>query len=461
MFERFTDRARKVMALANQEAQHFNHEYIGTEHILLGLVKEGSGVGATVLKNLGVDLKKLRREAEKLVQRGPDIILMGKLPNTPRAKQVIVYAIEEARALHHNYVGTEHILLGLLRETDGIAAQVLRNSGLKLEDVRREVLIMLGASPERENSERQWTSISRGHSRFRRFLNRARKWIRVGGEDPMYERFTDRARKVMALANQEAQRFNHEYIGTEHILLGLVMENSGVGATVLKNLGVDIKKLRLEVERLVKSGPDVVAMGRRPQTPRAKTAIMYAIEEARVLHHNYVGTEHVLLGLMRESEGIAAQVLMNLGLRIEEVRHEVLRLLGVAEGPAPAGAGEEQPGAASYKDMPVWQKADELAQQVYAATGAFPPEQTPGVASRLREMALAIPPHIAEAHNRPIPGEARWVLNAAFVSLRELRYLLDFAKRLESLKGEDHQRLAGLAEEIEKLLRSFYASQGH
>jgi len=145
MFERFTDRARKVMALANQEAQRFNHEYIGTEHILLGLVKEGSGVGATVLKNLDVDIKKLRLEVEKLVKSGPDMVTMGKLPQTPRAKKVIEYAIEEARALNHNYVGTEHLLLGLLRETEGIAAQVLMNLGLKLEDVRQEVLNLLGA----------------------------------------------------------------------------------------------------------------------------------------------------------------------------------------------------------------------------------------------------------------------------------------------------------------------------
>ncbi len=151
MFERFTDRARKVMALANQEAQRFNHEYIGTEHVLLGLVKEGTGVGATVLKNLDVDLKKLRLEVEKLVKSGPDMVTMGKLPQTPRAKKVIEFAIEEARALNHNYVGTEHILLGLLRETEGVAAQVLMNLGLNLEQVRQEVLNLLGAGVE--NSE--------------------------------------------------------------------------------------------------------------------------------------------------------------------------------------------------------------------------------------------------------------------------------------------------------------------
>ena len=152
MFERLTDRARKVMALANQEAQRFNHEYIGTEHILLGLVKEGSGVGANVLKNLGIDLRKVRLEVEKLVKSGPEMVTMGKLPQTPRAKKVIEYAIEEARNLNHNYVGTEHLLLGLLREHDGVAAQVLLNLGLKLEEVREEVLNLLGASVEGEEA---------------------------------------------------------------------------------------------------------------------------------------------------------------------------------------------------------------------------------------------------------------------------------------------------------------------
>ncbi|MCP4611893.1 MAG: ATP-dependent Clp protease ATP-binding subunit, partial [Planctomycetes bacterium] len=165
----------------------------------------------------------------------------------------------------------------------------------------------------------------------------------------MFERFTDRARKVMALANQEAQRFNHEYIGTEHILLGLVKEGSGVGATVLKNLDVDIKKLRLEVEKLVKSGPDMVTMGKLPQTPRAKKVIEYAIEEARSLNHNYVGTEHILLGLLRESEGIAAQVLMNLGLKLEDVRQEVLNLLGAGVDDGPAALGMKMSPTAGRK----------------------------------------------------------------------------------------------------------------
>ncbi|TWT94592.1 ATP-dependent Clp protease ATP-binding subunit [Stieleria varia] len=170
----------------------------------------------------------------------------------------------------------------------------------------------------------------------------------------MYERFTDRARKVMQLANQEAQRFNHEYIGTEHILLGLVKEGSGVAANVLKNLDVDLRKIRLEVEKLVQSGPEMVTVGKLPQTPRAKKVIEYSMEEARNLNHSYVGTEHILLGLLREQEGVAAQVLMNLGLKLEDVREEVLNLLGHGLEGAEVGerggrTGEEGGGGSSSK----------------------------------------------------------------------------------------------------------------
>ena len=171
----------------------------------------------------------------------------------------------------------------------------------------------------------------------------------------MYERFTDRARRVMQLANSEAQRFNHDYVGTEHLLLGLVKEGSGVASNVLKNLDVDLRKIRVEVEKIVQSGPDMVSMGKLPQTPRAKKVLEYAFEEARNLNHNYVGTEHLLLGLLREQEGVAAQVLMNLNLKLEDVREEVLNLLGhgmesgSGEGGSGGGGSSERASAKSTK----------------------------------------------------------------------------------------------------------------
>src|ERR1022692_970426 len=223
MFERFTDRARKVMALANQEAQRFNHEYIGTEHILLGLVKEGSGVGANVLKNLDVDLRKVRLEVEKLVKSGPDMVTMGKLPQTPRAKKVIEYAIEEARNLNHNYVGTEHLLLGLLREHDGVAAQVLMNLGLKLEEVREEVLNLLGAGVESEEPQQQEKQGQKGKSKtpaldsFGRDLT---ELAREGQLDPVIGRKNEIERVIQILCRRQKNN---------PVLLG----EAGVGKTAI------------------------------------------------------------------------------------------------------------------------------------------------------------------------------------------------------------------------------------
>jgi ATP-dependent Clp protease ATP-binding subunit ClpC len=223
MFERFTDRARKVMALANQEAQRFNHEYIGTEHILLGLVKEGSGVGANVLKNLDVDLRKVRLEVEKLVKSGPDMVTMGKLPQTPRAKKVIEYAIEEARNLNHNYVGTEHLLLGLLREHDGVAAQVLMNLGLKLEEVREEVLNLLGAGVESEEQPAQEKQGQKGKSKtpaldsFGRDLTELAK---EGQLDPVIGRKNEIERVIQILCRRQKNN---------PVLLG----EAGVGKTAI------------------------------------------------------------------------------------------------------------------------------------------------------------------------------------------------------------------------------------
>jgi ATP-dependent Clp protease ATP-binding subunit ClpC len=145
MFNRFTERARKVIILAKEEARRFNHDYIGTEHLLLGLVREGEGVAAAVLQKMGVSLENIRLEIEKLVQPGPSTQMIGDIPFTPRAKKVLELAAEEAHALGHNYIGTEHLLLGLIREGEGVASQVLMNLGLSLDSVRNEIMAVLGS----------------------------------------------------------------------------------------------------------------------------------------------------------------------------------------------------------------------------------------------------------------------------------------------------------------------------
>src|ERR1700746_3848473 len=136
----FTPRAQQVLALARKEADRFNHNFVGTEHLLLGLIKLGQGVAVNVLQKLGLDLETVRMEVEKQVGTGPDQKMIGNIPYTPRVKKVLALAAKEARALNHTYVGTEHILLGLLREGDGVAARVLKNLDIDIEQTRQEIL---------------------------------------------------------------------------------------------------------------------------------------------------------------------------------------------------------------------------------------------------------------------------------------------------------------------------------
>ncbi len=151
-FDKFTERAKKVLVLAQEEAQRFNHNYIGTEHLLLGLVREGEGVAAKVLSNLGVELNKVRSAVEFIIGRGNRMVI-GDVNLTPRAKKVIELAVEEARRLNHNYIGTEHLLLGLVREGEGIAAGVLESLGVNLEKVRTQVIQVVNQSGSGSRSE--------------------------------------------------------------------------------------------------------------------------------------------------------------------------------------------------------------------------------------------------------------------------------------------------------------------
>ncbi|MDT8286540.1 MAG: ATP-dependent Clp protease ATP-binding subunit [Elusimicrobiales bacterium] len=148
MGTRFTERAQRVILIAQEEAKRLNHDYVGTEHILLGLIALGEGVAAQVLSNIGVDLRKVRAEIEKIVGIGDNMMLLGEIPFTPRAKKVLEFAVSEASDMKHTYIGTEHILLGLIREEEGVAARVLQNLELKLDTMREEVLSTLGETEQ-------------------------------------------------------------------------------------------------------------------------------------------------------------------------------------------------------------------------------------------------------------------------------------------------------------------------
>ena len=197
MFNRFTERAKKVIFLAREEARRLDHDYLGTEHILLGLIREGEGIGAAALQNLAIDLAQVRAEVEKAVGRGGGTLFLGQIPFTPRAKKVLELAVTEARNLGHNYIGTEHLLLGLIREAEGVAAQILTSLGADLGKVREEVSNLLGTkvSPEQVAKPSQTPTLDR----FGRDLTRL---ARDGELDPVINRQKEIERLIQILSRR-------------------------------------------------------------------------------------------------------------------------------------------------------------------------------------------------------------------------------------------------------------------
>jgi len=200
MFGRFTEKAQQVLVLAQEEARRLNHNFIGTEHLLLGLVREGSGIAARALQNMGVDLNKVRQEVENIIPKG-DKNPPQSISYTPRAKRVIELAIEESQNLGHNYVGTEHLLLGLLREGEGIAAQVLTNLGMDLKKARKEVIQLLGGE-ESGSTSRPAKSTSPQTPTVDTFGRDLTKLSREGKLDPVIGRGKETERVIQVLSRR-------------------------------------------------------------------------------------------------------------------------------------------------------------------------------------------------------------------------------------------------------------------
>lgn len=218
MFNRFTERARKVIVYAKEEARRFNHDYIGTEHLLLGLIREGEGVAAAVLQKLGLDLETIRIEVEKLVQPGPQTQVLGDIPFTPRSKKSLELSAEEARALGHNYIGTEHLLLGLVKEGEGMAYRVLLNLGLDLGKLRNEVMELLGSGiPGYGTQEPVKTDKTPAIDAYGRNLN---KLAKEGKLDPVIGRSEEIERILQILSRRTKNN---------PVLLG----EAGVGKTAI------------------------------------------------------------------------------------------------------------------------------------------------------------------------------------------------------------------------------------
>ena len=319
MFERFTERSRKVVVLAQEESGRLRHDYVGTEHLLLGLLREGDGVAARALAATGVILVGAREQVESIVGYG-EREAGGQVPFTQRSKAALEASLKEAMGMGHNHIGTEHLLLGLLREPEGVAARTLSNLGADPEAVRREVVGRLGEASRPETREAPGR-LERTREVLRRSFSRQPR----EDQTPLHK-LTGHGRRVVALARDEARRFNHNYVGTEHLLLGLLADRESVAAQALSSLNVTLDEVRGQVESIVGYGEEGTG-AQAPFTPRAKKILQLAERESLRLGDDFIGAEHVLLGLVRETEGVAARVFLNLDVDPDEIRREVVMRL--------------------------------------------------------------------------------------------------------------------------------------
>jgi ATP-dependent Clp protease ATP-binding subunit ClpA len=309
-FDKFTERARRVLHLAQEEAQRLQDSYIGVEHIWLGIVREGEGVGAKVLQYQGVNLQNMRNAVDAM-KRDSEQSKSGELGLTSAGKQAIEQAVTEARRLNQHYIGTEHLLLGLVRQADKTTQEIFDNLGVKLEDISSQTMKILSQS----GAMRQSAPVPQLQSRAR----------------DRFDRFSTQAMKVVSFAQEEAQRFQHNYIGTEHLLLGLLRQTDGLACQLLNSLGVELDKARSALEFIIGRGERIM-LGEISMTPRAKKIIELANEEADLLESPAVETEHLLLGMIREGNSVAIAVLESLGVSKAKVYIQTLRILLLDSG---------------------------------------------------------------------------------------------------------------------------------
>src|SRR5919109_4484663 len=225
-FDRFNDRAKRVLALAQDEAIRFNHNYIGTEHLLLGLVREGEGVAARVLDSLGVELSKVRTAVEFIIGRGDATTSPSQITLSPRTKKVVELAIDEARKLGHSHVGTEHLLLGIVREGESVASGILESLGVSLEKVRHQVIATIGQSPPEAGGG--------GAVSGRGAL------VAISHSIEFADRLDSTGRSALGRAFWEAGRANAPRVDPHHVLLALIGTRDAWTRGVFEQLGVDI-----------------------------------------------------------------------------------------------------------------------------------------------------------------------------------------------------------------------------
>lgn len=282
-----------AIELARAEAKSFHHNYVGTEHLLLALVNLESPPRDWLLAQ-GVTREVVRARIEELTGVGLESTLARSRPYTPRVKRLITWARQKASVLQHEEVGTEHLFLSLIEETRGPAALILQLIGVDLEKLKNVDV---------------------------RYLGRARL-IETELRDPDLVNFTPRAMQVVRLARKETK--DPTLIKTGHLLMALIGVEQGVAYNVLRRLEPDLEKIVSEVKSKVDSDPDVLHVGPLYAVPRISIVFKLAGEDSKRLGHHYIGTEHLLIGLMQEGQNLAARALANELVMIERTRHEIL-----------------------------------------------------------------------------------------------------------------------------------------
>ena len=311
-FDRFNDRAKRVLALAQDEAIRFNHNYIGVEHLLLGLIREGEGVAAHVLDSLGVQLTKARTAVEFIVGRGDSTTAPSEITLSPRTKRVIELAIEEAGKLRHSYVGTEHLLLGIVREGEGVASGILESLGVALEKVREQVIASLGQD--------------RGGGDARRHAVAAADFVKAAQSSMPLDRLDTGARRALARAYWEAGRANEDEVMPHHLLLALVANEEAWIRRVLAQVHVEPADLaaRIDTAAPPRQGP-------RPPATTESRALLGVLTRAASLASErncaLIRNEHMLQAIAAY-DGVAARVLNDIGATPQRLREIIDRMNG-------------------------------------------------------------------------------------------------------------------------------------
>ena len=314
-FDRFNDRAKRVLALAQDEAIRFNHNYIGVEHLLLGLVREGEGVAARVLDSLGIDLSKMRSSVEVMIGRGKETTSPSEITLSPRTKKVIELAVDESRKLGHSHVGTEHLLLGIVREGQSVGAGVLESMGVNLEQVRHQVIAVLGQHrPEMAATASAGIGPSAGAG--------------IGSSHPVpfVDRLETSGRRALARAYWEAGRAKDKEVAPHHLLLGLVTSGDVWTHRLLTELGVDLADLvtRIDAAAPRNEGPRPARLDEQAAlTEVFARAASFASERNSAL----IRSGHLLLAIAT-ADGVGGNVLKAVGATPGCIREILDRMNG-------------------------------------------------------------------------------------------------------------------------------------